>query len=383
MFALLLFNLRGQGVKVGMGEWLAFLRGVEQGLVADLSGLYQFGRAVMVHSEAQFDAWDLAFQATFEGVELPPALSQQLQDWLREARELTAESKPVDMDPEALRQLFLQRLKEQKERHDGGNRFIGTGGTSPFGREGAAPGGVQVGGGGGRSATMVAGERRWTDYRVDRTLDQRDFQVALRALRNLAREGEMELDIDQSIDRTCHNGGEIELSFDRRPENRVHVVLIMDTGGSMSPHTRLVTQLFTAAKEMKGFKSVSAYYFHNAPYGWLYTSFESYQRKPIHELMREWTPRHRVIWVGDASMADYELFTAFGGDPWSGRTSGMSGLDWLRMMQRHNPASIWLNPDPERWWDHPTVNAIRSVFPMYPLTLAGLRDGIRKLRTAL
>lgn len=380
MFQLLLFNLRAQGNKVGLGEWLAFLDGVERGLATDLDSLYHFGRAVLVHSESGYDPYDVAFQATFAGVELPPQVNQQLQDWLRDAREAMGERVATELSPEQLRAIFLERLKEQKERHDGGSRWIGTGGTSPFGNSGAAEGGVQAGGGGGRSAVLVAGDRRWANYRTDKTLDHRDFQVALRALRNLAREGAMELDLDQTIDRTCQNAGEIELAYDRERQNRVHLVLVMDTGGSMSPHTRLVEQLFTAAQEMKGFKTFQALYFHNAPYGFLFEDYDTYKRRPIDEIMRDWTPQHRLLFVGDASMAPYELFTPFGFDPWRTNGGHLSGLDWLQFMRRRCPASAWVNPDPQRWWDHPTVRAIGGVFPMFPLTMEGLRDAVRSLR---
>ena len=381
MFTLLYVNLRAQGVAVGLGEWLAFLRGVERGLAVDLDSLYQLGRTVLVHSVARYDAYDQAFSATFAGVELPPQLSEALQSWLQEARETLGERVQIDLDPEALRKQFLERLAEQKERHDGGNRWIGTGGTSAFGNSGRSEGGVQAGGGGGRSAVMVAGERRWASYREDHTLDLRDFQVALRALRSLAREGQMELDLDETIDRTCENAGDIELAFERTRKNRVHLVLVMDTGGSMSPHTRLCEQLFTAATAMKGFKSFETWYFHNAPYGYLYKDFSSLRRTAIDEVMRGWGPNHRLLFVGDASMAPYELFTPFGGDPWRGRGGAVwSGLEWLTAMRGRCPGSAWLNPDPVRWWDHPTVRAIGGVFPMFPLTLAGLKDCVRSLR---
>jgi uncharacterized protein len=382
VFQLLLFNLRAQGVRVGMGEWLAFLDGLGQGLVNDLHGLYGYGRAVLIHSETAYDAWDLAFRATFEGVELPPALSEALQAWLRDARPAPeGDLAPVDLSPEELRALFLRRLQEQTERHDGGNRWIGTGGTSPFGHGGKAERGIRVGGGGGnRSAVQVAGERQWADYRVDRRLDQRDFQVALRALRSLAPEGPETIDLDGSIDATAQNGGDIDLVFSRERKNRVHLVLLLDTGGSMEPHARLVSSLFAAASEAKGFKSLQTWQFHNAPYGWLYKSYARYERAPIPEVLRAWTPDHRLVFVGDASMAPYELFTPFKSGPWLSDKGGHAGLDWLQMIRQRCPASVWLNPDPERFWDHPTVRAIGGTFPMFPLTLQGLRDAVRRLR---
>lgn len=384
MFDLLFFNLRSQGVKVGLNEWLTFLRGIRQGLVVDMEGLYSFGRAVLCTSEGQYDAWDVAFHATFAGVELPPNISEKLLDWLADARDPHGERAHIEMTPEQLREAFLERLQEQKERHDGGNRWVGTGGRSPFGNNGLADSGIRVGGsGGGRSAVEVAGERRWSDYRVDTTLQMRDFQIALRALRSLIREGEFELDLDGTIRKTADNGGYIELDWQRERTNRVHLVLLMDTGGSMTPHSRLVERLLTAANEMKGFKSFTRFQFHNVPYGWLYRDYSTYDRSPIPEVIRELTPNHRLIWVGDASMAPWELFTKASGRylaTGDEAQAGMSGLDWLQMIRQRCPHSIWLNPDPPRFWDHPTVSAIGGVFEMFPLTVSGLRDAIKRLK---
>jgi len=380
MFDLLLLNLRRRDLKVGLGEWMAFLDGVGKGLAVDLDSLYRLGRAVLVHQESQFDDWDLAFTATFEGVEVDEKLSKALDEWLQDARNTAGDLTDIELEDDELRRQFYERLKEQKERHDGGSKWVGSGGTSPFGTGGRASKGIQVGGGGGRRAIQVAGERQWADYRQDRRLEHRDFEVALRALRSLTREGPMELDVDDTIKRTADNAGDIDLVFRRKRVNRVHLRLIMDTGGSMSPHTRLVTQLFTAAQEVKGFKSFEAWYFHNAPYGQLYESFETRQRKPIEELLRDWTPQHRVVFVGDASMAPYELFEPWGYGGMTDRRTQLSGLDWLKRIRTRCPASVWLNPDPKRWWRHPTVEAIGAVFPMHSLTLAGLRDAIRTLR---
>jgi uncharacterized protein with von Willebrand factor type A (vWA) domain len=315
---------------------------------------------------------------------LPEKISDDLLSWLEQARAATGDLTHIDLTPEELREEFLKRLREQKERHDGGSHWIGTGGRSPFGNSGKADTGIRVGGsGGGRSAMEVAGERRWLDYRVDTTLQKRDFQLALRTLRNLARDGRFELDIDGTIDRTAKNAGDIELDWQRERINKIDLVLLMDTGGSMRPHTRLVEQLLTAATDLKGFKSFTSWQFHNIPYGWLYKDYASYDRSPIVEVLRELTPSHRLVWVGDAAMAPWELFTRASGsyftagDPAEG---GMSGLDWLQMIQRRCPASIWLNPDSRQYWDHPTVRAIGSTVPMFPLSIAGLRDAVKRLK---
>ena len=378
MLLTLLYNLRAQGLKVGAGEWLAFLRGVEQGLAEDLDGLYFLARAVLVHTEAHYDVFDVAFTAAFEGVELPPKLKDELAGWLAEAKQAIGERVPHDFDSlEAMRRELEKRLREQKERHDGGGYWVGTGGSSPFGNSGRADQGIRIGGeGGGRSAVQVAGERRWAGYRTDLTLGTRDFKTALATLRKFGREGKEELDIDGTVDKTAKNAGEIELDIRKERINRVKLVLLMDTGGSMEPHTQLVSRLFTAAKALKTFKSFDAWHFHNAPYGFLYKDYRSFERTPTAQVLEKLTPQHRCVWVGDASMAPWELFQGAGwGEP------GPTGIQWLQRFSQRCPASVWLNPDPVRYWDHPTVRAIGSSIPMFPLTLDGLRRAMSRLRT--
>lgn len=372
----LLFNLRSQGLGVGVGEWLAFLRGLEAGLVEDLDGLYYLARAVLVHSEAHYDAFDLAFAATFRDVELPPKLKDALWAWLQEAKQGGNAEKPPGFESleEMLKEL-QKRLAEQKERHDKGSYWVGTGGTSPFGHSGKNDQGIRIGGESqGRGAVRVAEERRWGAYRTDMTLSVRDFKVALGLLRNLAREGREELHVDDTIAKTARQGGEIELAYAKERVNRVRLLLLMDVGGSMEPHAAVVSRLFTAASEMKIFKTFDALYFHNAPYRWLYRSYTTCERQLTADVLRDLTPQHRVVFVGDASMAPWELFNNGYGD------TGPSGLDWIQRFARKAPASVWLNPDPPKYWDHPTVRAIGNAVPMFQLSVEGLRGAIRKLR---
>ena len=380
MFEPLLFNLRLQGVNVGMQEWLRFVEALRLGLATNLDRLYGLGRSVLVHSETQYDAYDLAFAATFEGLELAPALKKALEDWLADPAQFDEQREAGEHDfasIEALMEALRKTLEEQQERHDGGNRWIGTGGTSPFGNSGRANMGVRVGGsGGGRSAVRVAEERRWQNYRTDVTLGVRDFKVALRTLKHLAREGAEVLDIDETIDSTAKNCGDIDLVFRKDRKNRVRVTLFMDAGGSMTPHNRLVSQLFTAAKETKTFKTFDHFYFHNCVYQSLYRDYENYDRHPTAQVLRDLTPEHRLIFVGDASMASWELFSA----GYAFAEDQRSGLEWLESFSRKCAAAVWLNPDPERFWNHPTVSAIGDQFRMFPLTLEGLRKAIQFLR---
>ena len=377
MFADFLYHLRGQGLPVGLGEWDVLVGALERGVVATPDELYAIGRAVLCRSEADFDRYDLAFAAAFRDAVLTDALREKLEQWLANVAAAAGERVDPQIADEDLWKTLLDRLREQKEEHNGGSKWVGTGGTSPFGHSGRASRGIRVGGeGGGRSAVGQALERSWEGYRTDRTLDVRDFEIALRALRKLIRDGDSELDLDGTIAKTARNAGEIELVEQRARINQVHLVLLMDAGGSMSPHHETVSRLFSAASRTKGFKSFKAYSFHNCVYGALYEDIQRMVRVPTEKVLGTLGPRHRVILVGDASMAPYELFSPFS---WPGHDT-LSGLDWLKRVRALAPSSVWLNPDPRRFWDHPTVGAIGGLFPMFELTVEGLRDAVRKLR---
>jgi len=387
VFTTFLYELRHQGVAVGLGEWRAFLSAMARGVAVSPDALYRIGRALLCRSEADFDAFDIAFAKAFEGARLPEDFREQLEKWLEKATRAEAAEAGEGLDDDELLSELLKRLREQDEEHHGGDRWVGTRGTSPFGRGGNNERGVRIGeddpdggGGGGRSAVQLAMERRWENYRTDRTIDVRDFEVALRALRKLVREGRYELDLPGTIRRTCDNAGDIELVEQRERQNQVHVVLLMDAGGSMSPHHEQVSRLFSAAYRTKTFKTFTSYYFHNCVYGWLYRDFQQLDRVRTEEVLRDLTPQHRLLFVGDASMAPYELFNVFA---WPGTAGHLTGLDWLRRFRTRCPGSVWLNPDPRRYWDHPTVRAIGQVFEMHPLTVDGLHRAVQKLRAPM
>jgi uncharacterized protein with von Willebrand factor type A (vWA) domain len=376
-----LFELRGAGLPVGTAEWLLFLRAVESGRVASPDELYQVGRAILCRSEADFDAWDNAFAKFFRDVfDVDPALLDKLAAWLDQQRERPdGPPRPHDLATrDALWRELLDRLAKQKEEHHGGNYWVGTGGRSPFGHSGNGAEGIRIGGtGGGRQAVEVASERQWTNHRVDRTLETRDLQIALRSVRRLVREGRYELDLDGTIRATCQSAGEIEIVERRERENQVHLVLLLDTGGSMDPHAERVSQLFTAAAALKTFKTFTTWQFHNAPYGWLYKDYQRLDRTPTGQVLEQLTPRHRLVFVGDASMAPYELFSASG---WPSGKEQLAGVDWIRRFKQRCPAAVWLNPEPVRYWQHPTITAIAQILPMFELTLDGLSRAVRKLR---
>lgn len=384
MFLRFFYALRARGIPVTPTEWLTLMEALARGLAySDLVRFYHLARAICVKSETLYDAYDQTWLEVFEGIEAPAQLRDEVYEWLRNPilpRELSAEELAAveAMSLEDLRREFEQRLAEQKERHDGGSRWIGTGGTSPFGHGGFHPGGLRVGGpGGGGMAAQIAGRRAFANYRSDQVLDTRQIGVALKKLRRFAREGAtLEVDIDATIDATAREGGEITVV--ERPEriSDLKVLLLMDAGGSMTPHNRLVSQLFTAGKETKTFKTFDHFYFHNCVYQSLYRDYENYDRLPTAQVLRDLTPEHRLIFVGDASMASWELFSA----GYAFADEQRSGLEWLQAFSHKCAAAVWLNPDPERFWNHPTVRAIGDQFRMYPLTLDGLRKAVQFLR---
>ena len=381
------YQLRDHKVPVGLNEWLALMEALAMGLhESSLTGFYHLARAVLVHSEAHFDAYDLAFAVTFKGVEAGALkLSDELAEWLADPANLmnlSAEERAAleALDLDQLREMLEQRLREQKERHEGGSKWIGTGGTSPFGQGGYHPTGIRMGDtAGGRSAAQIAARRRFREYRHDLVLDVRQIKVALRKLRELRRDGmEEELDIDETVDRTCKNAGDLELVFRPPRRNRVKVLLLMDVGGSMDPHARVMSELFSAANQSKHFRSFEAFYFHNCVYGEVYRDSWFRDGISIADLMQKYGPRHKLVMVGDALMHPLELMeSGWAIDYWQNNRT--PGIEWLRRLNEHFERKVWLNPEPRRMWRHITVEAIREQFPMFPLTLQGLSDAVDTL----
>lgn len=389
MFTAFLFHLRACGLKVSLNEWLALVEALARGHArCSLGVFYHLARAVLVKNESQFDSYDQAFAAFFHDVDMQFDLDDELLSWLENPvmpRELTAEERERlrAMDLDTLREAFEKRLREQKERHDGGSRWIGTGGTSPFGHGGIHPTGVRVGGsGGGRSAVQIAHERRFRNLRHDRVLDTRQIGGALRRLRRLARDrGPEELDVDETIDKSARNAGEIDLVFRPPRTNRVKMLLLIDVGGSMDPHAELCERLFSAAHAASHFRKFEHYFFHNCPYSKLYTDITMYEGPPTSEVLARMDRSWSVVLVGDAWMSPYEL-SAVGGaiDYW--HQNETPGIRWLQMFRDKCPSSVWLNPEPLTVWEAPSVRMIRQVFPMFRLTLDGITEAVDVLRGA-
>jgi uncharacterized protein with von Willebrand factor type A (vWA) domain len=389
MFTAFFFALRKYKVPVSLTEWLCLMDALDQGFAySNLTDFYYLGRAILVKSETHFDQYDQAFQDFFHGIETPVDITEEILEWLKDPRN------ELQLTPEELEQLrrmsldelleeFERRLQEQTERHDGGSHWIGTGGTSPFGRSGANPAGIRLGGsGGGRSALKVASERRFRNYRGDLTLDVRQFKVALKKLRQLTRVGpEDELDLDETIDKTCRNGGEIDLIWRRSRKNAVKLLLLMDVGGSMDPHARICSRLFSAAHSSTHFKEFQYYYFHNCIYESLYRDMARMDSVPTSQILRTLEGDYKVILVGDALMAPEELLSTYGSIYYYA-TNETPGIVWLKRVADHFKHCVWLNPNVRVNWHHPTLSAIKKIFPMYGLTLDGLDEALKKLIAA-
>jgi uncharacterized protein with von Willebrand factor type A (vWA) domain len=391
MFLDLFYGLRDEGVPVGVQEWLAFMRALALGLHgSSLLRFYHLGRACLVKSETFFDAYDRVFARVFHGVEgaLGDDVSERVLEWLRESKglpELTPEQWEAleRLGQDELMRRFFDTLAEQDERHDGGERWVGTGGRSPFGHGGRHPTGIRVGGPGrSRSAMKVAEERRFRDYRTDLALDVRQLRVALRRLRQLTRSGvASELDLDETIDETCRNAGEIELVFRPPRRNDVRLLLLMDVGGTMDPHYRPVSQLLTALHDERGLRDFEAYYFHNCVYECVYRSARLHREDavPTADVLRRLDARWKVVVVGDAAMHPAELLEPHGNiDP--RRTASTPGVTWLQRIATHYDRAVWLNPEPSDEWDWvQTTRIVRRLFPMFPLTVDGLGEAVQAL----
>ncbi len=376
------YRLRGSGLKVTPNQWLTLIEALARGLHgASLTGFYSLARAILAKDESELDDFDLAFAQHFKGVEAAAAaIEKEVWDWL------ATPVAPYAIDPEwqrvldevdvdALRQEFAERLREQNERHDGGNRWIGTGGTSAFGHSGYHPGGIRIGGQGrSGSAVQVAAERQFREHRRDLVLDTRQLGLALRKLRAFAREGRAdELDIVSTIDQTARQAGELELVFKPPRQNNLSLLLAMDVGGSMDSYRHLVSRLFSAVHGTRHFKRFEHVYFHNCVYQKVFADAGFSEPIPLHDLFRQFDNETRLVIVGDAHMYPGELTHRYGAIDWNERNEepGIASLAKLRGFFKH---TAWLNPMAERMWIFPSVRLVGQIFTMYPLTIAGVQD---------
>ncbi len=395
MFGDFLYLLRQSGLKVSLTEWMALQEGLDKGLHgASLTGFYYLCRALLVKSEADFDRFDRCFLEYFRDVPFEQEISQELMDWLDRPDVLTDHAnwdeeqalRNMGLSEEEIEKMLRERLAEQKEEHNGGRYWVGTHGMSVFGNSGLSPNGIRVGGQSqGRRAFRVAGERRFRDFRGDNTLDTRQFQVALRHLRQFSGLVDLpptEFDVDNTIQDTAQQGGMLKVRYKRPRENTVKVLLLMDSGGSMDYYTRLCSALFQAVSKSGHFKDLQVFYFHNCVYGRLYRDpmLRSAQSVETQWVLDNIHADYKVIFVGDAQMAPYELM---GGWYRDGREDGpRCGMDWLKRFRERYQNTVWLNPSQRPSWGGywtQTYDAIAQVFPMFPLTVDGLEEGMKKL----
>jgi uncharacterized protein with von Willebrand factor type A (vWA) domain len=384
------FQLRRGGVPVSITEYLTLLEALSAGVIeSNADDFYFLSRAALVKDEKHFDRFDRVFAEYFRGAErLFPDLQQELpEEWLRKLAEslLTDEEKAQIQALggwEELMKTLQERLREQKGRHQGGNKWIGTAGTSPFGAYGYNPEGVRIGQDGSRNRRAV---KVW-DRREYRNLDDtvelgtRNIKLALRKLRKFARTGAADqLDLDDTIRSTARNAGLLDLKFVPERHNAVKVLLFLDIGGSMDDHVRICEELFSAAKTE--FKHLEYFYFHNFVYEsvWKDNRRRHAQKLSSFELMRTYGHDYRAVFVGDATMSPYEIVQPGGSvEHWNEE----SGEVWMRRLLATWPRHVWLNPEPEqRWYHTPSIQLAKELFEnrMYPLTLSGLDQAIKAL----
>ncbi|MCD6262529.1 MAG: hypothetical protein J7J52_05855 [Deltaproteobacteria bacterium] len=395
MFTGFFYLLKQVGIPVSPTSFLRLQKALSMGLITSLDDFYTDARCILIKNERYFDLYDQVFAHYFKGadlkepeeMELTEIARSMLEQWLKNPREL-AEALGIDEDslsklsPEELLQYFLDRLKEQTEEHHGGNKWIGTGGTSPVGHSGYHPGGMRVGGKSrNKSAVKVAMDRRYKDYSQEGPLTQSQIGEALKRLRNMVPVGPKDVvNVDETIYQTMKKGGEIEIVFDRSLKDRLKVILAIDNGGwSMEPYVNLVQTLFNHARAQ--FKDIKTFFFHNTIYDYLWEDPARF-RKPfkVDDLARL-DPETRFIIVGDASMAPYEL-TATDGSIHIEERSSLPSYRRLQFIAETFPYAIWLNPKMESEWPYThTINAIRNIFPMFELTIDGLEKAVSYMMT--
>jgi len=385
------FMLRDGGMKTSITELLTLLEAMKKGVVGQsVDDFYYLARATLVKDESQIDKFDRIFGAHFKGIEdsLADLFQDIPEDWLQQRAELMlSEEERAQIEAmggfEELMKALQERLDEQDERHEGGNKWIGTAGTSPFGAYGFNPEGVRMGQAGSRnrSAVKVWDKRQYRNLDDSVELGTRNIKVALRRLRKFAREGAADqLDLEDTIDKTARNAGLLDIRMVPERHNAVKVLLCLDIGGSMDDHVRICEEMFSAARSE--FKHLEYFYFHNFIYEslWKDNRRRHSEKTATLDLTHKYGSDYKLVFVGDATMSPYEIVYAGGSiEHWNDEP----GAVWIKRLLNTFPKAIWLNPEPRARWDYtPSIKLARELMDdrMYPLTIAGLDEGIKALR---
>ncbi|MDT3671854.1 MAG: VWA domain-containing protein [Aromatoleum sp.] len=381
-------HLKASKLKVSTREFLTLLEGLRDGVCGhSMEDFYFYARTCLVKDESFYDRFDSAFGAYFKGVTEIPGLEAELpEDWLRAMmkRHLSPEDKAKleKLGWDKLMEEFRKRLDEQKERHQGGSKWIGTGGKSPFGNNGYHPEGIRVGGesAGNRTAIKVWEKREYRNLDDSVELGTRNIKVALRRLRRFAREGAAdELDLDGTIAATARNAGWLDLMMRPERHNAVKVLLFLDVGGSMDDHVKVCEELFSACRSE--FKHLEYFYFHNCVYErvWRDSHRRHAENIPLVDLIHRYGPDYKLIFVGDATMSPYEILHQHGSIE---HMNTEPGAAWIRRLLDAWPAAAWLNPEPERLWPYRrSIEILQQIMGgrMYPMTLGGLERAMQQL----
>ena len=386
------YTLRSAKLPVSVKEYLSLLEALQANVVGPASDacsmddFYYLSRTALVKDEKHFDKFDRAFGAYFKGVEMIADFTKEVPlEWLQKIleRELTNEQKAAieKMGWDELMETLKKRLEEQKERHQGGNKWIGTGGTSPFGNGGYNPQGIRIGGkGANKSAIKVWEQRAYQDYDDAVELGTRNIKVALRRLRRFAREGaEDEFDLDNTIRSTAANAGYLDIKMRPERHNHVKLLLLMDVGGTMDEHVARVEELFSAVKGE--FKHLEFFYFHNCVYDFLWKNNRRRfaEKFDTWDVIRKYNKDHKLIFVGDATMSPYEILQPGGSVEYNNEEAG---AEWLQRLTHAYPKFAWINPEPLGVWQYrQSISIIQQMVSnrMFPLTLKGLEDAMRML----
>jgi uncharacterized protein len=381
------FTLKEAKLPVSIKEFLVLLEAMQKNVISNsLDEFYFLSRTTLVKDEAHYDKFDQAFGLYFHGIAtLFEKIDEIPLDWLmkRMQRELTPEQQAAleKFGYDKLMDRLKELLKEQKERHEGGNKWIGTGGSSPFGNGGQNPEGIRIGGeGGNRTAVKVWEQRAFRDYDSERELGTRNIKVALRRLRRFAREGAQdELALDDTIRATANNAGWLDLRMQAERKNKVKILMLMDVGGTMDDHIARAEELFSAAKSE--FKNMEFFYFHNCVYEtlWKNNRRRHAERFSTWDVIRKYPPDTKVIFVGDATMSPYEVLQPGGSVEYNNEEAGAV---WLQRFTSTFPKFIWLNPEPEGLWQYrQSIAIIRQLMSnrMFPVTIEGLERGMTML----